>query len=680
MTTANVVDVSEYQPTTIDFDDLKKQGVKAVIVRLSHGTTQDKNAASHIARATAAGLIVHGYHFYEGVDGEVAWSIKNAQDLGLSSGSYYFLDMEGEIDGSWPDIFRGFYRNWLQAGFKTGLYCSLSKYSLFSDKELTRNHVYRWIADWDVEQAPANADAWQFNCSTGLGQYQDKLDKDVDLTGQLVEQQSAPSTVTDPNADYDLKPGAFVGFDYSTTSIGGGKMLVASPDGINKIPKLDPKGNFLFNSHDFNAVWDFIRPRTVTTSLHWADILDKPELVTQDELQKIELTPGPAGPVGPQGATGPVGPQGPTGPKGEAGPTGPKGDTGPAGATGPQGPVGPQGIPGTPGTDGKTSYFHIAYANSADGTDGFYVGGGVNLLQGTGTASGDVANDGNSTLVKGAFNGYDAVKTNTAWNERYINLQSALGRINAKAGDWYTISVYVKADKQINVGSLFAVRVLGNVDAITNDGFLDSIPMQNKPITTQWQQYVWSFQINDISLQRQVTRVEYSQDTGDNWIYWAGWMLEKGSVATPWSPAPSEAHPLYMGTYTDFTQADSLDPTDYQWSQIKGDKGDRGPQGPPGQDATITIDSTSQTTNKKPSDYSEGIFHEVKEVSTLGIVRDPADFAPEGRQGTIAFVTTMSYGGMAHQTADIVDSEKPMRFCRNGKGDTWYRWEWSTTV
>ena len=111
----------------------------------------------------------------------------------------------------------------------------------------------------------------------------------------------------------------------------------------------------------------------------------------------------------------------------------------------------------------------------------------------------------------------------------------------------------------------------------------------------------------------------------------------------------------------------------------KGDKGDRGPQGPPGQDATIVIDSTSQTTNKKPSDYSEGIFHEVKDVSTLGIVRTPADFAPEGRQGTTVFVTTMSYGGIAHQTADIVDSEKPMRFCRNGQGNTWYRWEWATT-
>lgn len=166
-------------------------------------------------------------------------------------------------------------------------------------------------------------------------------------------------------------------------------------------------------------------------------------------------------------------------------------------------------------------------------------GGGVNLLVGTSTASGDVAL-GTGTFVKGAFNGYDAVKTNGAWSERLIDLKSALGRMNAKAGDWYIISVYVKADKQINDGNLMVPRALGNVDANTNDGFLDGIPMQNKPITTQWQQYSWSFQINDISLQRQTTRVEYSQDTGDNWIYWAGWMLEKGVVTHDWSPAPDD--------------------------------------------------------------------------------------------------------------------------------------------
>ena len=192
------------------------------------------------------------------------------------------------------------------------------------------------------------------------------------------------------------------------------------------------------------------------------------------------------------------------------------------------------------GFDSKVSGMETSLA-SANGkiNDITSNGGGVNLLQGTGTASGDVAGGG-GTLVEGAFNGYDAVKTNTAWNERYINLKSALGRTNAKAGDWYTISVYVKADKQIDTGGLLVPRALGSVDANTNDGFLGTISMQDKPITTQWQQYSWSFQINDISLQRQSTRIEYNYGTGDNWIYWAGWMLEKGTIAHDWQPAPED--------------------------------------------------------------------------------------------------------------------------------------------
>lgn len=41
---------------------------------------------------------------------------------------------------------------------------------------------------------------------------------------------------------------------------------------------------------------------------------------------------------------------------------------------------GDQGVPGTPGTNGKTPYFHIAYANSADGRTGFSVDDSVNKL------------------------------------------------------------------------------------------------------------------------------------------------------------------------------------------------------------------------------------------------------------------------------------------------------------
>lgn len=45
-----------------------------------------------------------------------------------------------------------------------------------------------------------------------------------------------------------------------------------------------------------------------------------------------------------------------------------------------EGDQGAQGVPGTPGANGKTPYFHIAYANSADGRTGFSVDDSINKL------------------------------------------------------------------------------------------------------------------------------------------------------------------------------------------------------------------------------------------------------------------------------------------------------------
>nr|DAN69088.1 MAG TPA: tail protein [Caudoviricetes sp.] len=156
---------------------------------------------------------------------------------------------------------------------------------------------------------------------------------------------------------------------------------------------------------------------------------------TSDGLQGQKGDTGPKGDPGPQGAIGPKGDRGEKGERGERGLQGlqglqgPKGDQGIPGARGAdgrtqythiayadtisgsgfsqtnadkpyigvyvdfnstdsvnpadyrwnkwQGPKGengkdgPQGIPGKPGIDGRTPYFHRAWANSADGRDGF---------------------------------------------------------------------------------------------------------------------------------------------------------------------------------------------------------------------------------------------------------------------------------------------------------------------
>lgn len=264
MTTANVVDVSEWQPTSIDWASLKANGVKAVVVRIGHGVTRDEHAADHIANATKAGLIVHVYHYYEGVDGELQYSVNNAKSLNIKPNVYYFLDMEGTIAGSWSSIFESFRKAWAGYGWNAGLYCSLSNYAKFDDATLVKQGVYRWLAAWGSDQ-PSNADMWQYDSKTGLGSYTSALDKDVDISGKLIkEPDSTVAEPTDPNGNYTVKPGAFVGFDHSTTELQGGEMLVASPDGQNKIPKLAPTGAFLFNNADGDNMWELIKPKVGT--------------------------------------------------------------------------------------------------------------------------------------------------------------------------------------------------------------------------------------------------------------------------------------------------------------------------------------------------------------------------------------------------------------------------------
>lgn len=97
------------------------------------------------------------------------------------------------------------------------------------------------------------------------------------------------------------------------------------------------------------------------------------------EVTVSNVDDGEQGPEGPQGQQGEQGPQGERGPQGEKGEKGDKGDQGERGLQGLQGEKGDQGIPGPAGkdgedgADGKTSYTHIAYANSADGQTDFSV-------------------------------------------------------------------------------------------------------------------------------------------------------------------------------------------------------------------------------------------------------------------------------------------------------------------
>lgn len=186
---------------------------------------------------------------------------------------------------------------------------------------------------------------------------------------------------------------------------------------------------------------------------------------------------------------------------------------------------------------------HYAYANSADGKDGFYISGGTNLAHRTSS---------------------DWQKVSVPSNEWGVTAlcDSIYEIVN---GETYTVQVEVRNITAPVMLELWSFNVAGNrngllapVQATNNDGKISITFTANLPDGYAYFMPNLAFvsPINDAG------SYEFRQ-----------FKVEKGSVATPWSPAPSEAHPSYIGQYRDFTQADSTTPSDYTWAVFKGSDG-----------------------------------------------------------------------------------------------------------
>ncbi|MDV2619182.1 collagen-like protein, partial [Lactococcus lactis] len=232
-----------------------------------------------------------------------------------------------------------------------------------------------------------------------------------------------------------------------------------------------------------------------------------------------------------------------------------------------KGDPGSTGIPGQPGADGKTPYFHTAWSYSVDGTNGFTtVYPNLNLALGTK----------NSVSVTG-----DA-GTSTATS--LYTLRDYLVNI-AKLNQSFTFSYDWEATGS-NISGVFFLKFL------TSSG----LPILGSTTTTALSSTNTK---GHSSLSGAITQQMLDLGTGNKNIYLrqnnvpktvkitiSNLKMEFGSTATPYMPSSSEATtadwPSYIGQYTDFTQADSTNPSDYTWSLIRGNDGAAGPQGPQG--------------------------------------------------------------------------------------------------
>lgn len=201
---------------------------------------------------------------------------------------------------------------------------------------------------------------------------------------------------------------------------------------------------------------------------------------------------------------------------------------------GSQGPKGEQGIAGV-GVDGKTSYLHIAYANSADGKTGFSTSDSTNKS-------------------------YIGQYTDFTPNDSTDYTKYSWSLIRGKDGT-DGVSPTVSVTKNGKTTTITITDKNGTHTQTVKDG-TDGTPGQTgKDGKTTY------------------FHVKYSNDGGQTFTSNSG-----------------EDVGAYIGTCTDYNQADPTTVGAYTWARIKGEKGDQGVRGEKGKDGTsVTITNKSIT-------------------------------------------------------------------------------------
>ena len=347
------------------------------------------------------------------------------------------------------------------------------------------------------------------------------------------------------------------------------------------------------------------------------------------------------------GKNGTNGVDGLQGPKGDQGIPGPQGEQG---IQGPQGPIGEQGIPGTPGADGKTPYLHIRYAPVENPTSGqmtktpdIYIGTYTDYLQDDSTdpASytwakfrGDDGQPGKNgyTWIKYASmpNGEDMSDNpdtvpwidtdgnticDTVGNPIYLEPEyvAYIGIANNKETPTesddpadYTWTRYKGADGENGSDGKDGADGKDGKTSYTHIAYANSADGKT------------DFSVSDSNREYIGMYADFTEQDSTNPDDYA-WTLVKGANGAQGIPGKAgadgktpyfhiayansadgktgfdvvvSAGKQYIGQYTDYdTPDDSIDPTKYSWTKIKGEQGDKGEQGVPGRTYFIELSS-----------------------------------------------------------------------------------------
>ena len=196
MAKVTCVDVSEFQQN-IDFNKMKNDGIKAVIIRAGYGrevSQKDSMFESHYRNAKSAGLKVgaYWYSYADSVDDaekEARACLACIGGKALDMPVYYDMEDNFQTHLSKPTLtaIAEHFCNTVKAnGYKVGVYANLNWFNNYLDYDKLKKKYSIWLAQYN-DKAEIDCDIWQNSSSGRVSGYGKNIDTNIIFNENVFE-------------------------------------------------------------------------------------------------------------------------------------------------------------------------------------------------------------------------------------------------------------------------------------------------------------------------------------------------------------------------------------------------------------------------------------------------------------------------------------------------------------
>lgn len=260
MAKVTCVDVSEFQQN-IDFNKMKNDGIKAVIIRAGYGreaSQKDNMFESHFRNAKNANLKI-GVYWYSYADSvsdaekEAKACLECIKNKSIDMPIYYDLEDSSQIKlgkTKLTEIAEKFCETIKRSNYKAGVYANLNWFNNYLDYDKLKSKYSIWLAQYNSVNE-LSCDIWQNSSSGRINGYNGRLDTNIVYDESLYGDDGDKNVAEKPTLTYRV----FADHKWYSEVKGLSNIAGRKKQAISAVALKVSRGKIRYRVHLLNGDW-----------------------------------------------------------------------------------------------------------------------------------------------------------------------------------------------------------------------------------------------------------------------------------------------------------------------------------------------------------------------------------------------------------------------------------------